>query len=179
MPTSKVFLYISMSLDGFIATEDDDLSWLDAMMVEGEDYNYGEMMARTGSYVVGRKTYDKVVDMVGEFPQQKNFPCYVITRQNISDQENLTFYDGDIQELVDRLKKEGRGDIYCDGGGQIVKLFMDAGLIDEYIISIIPTILGSGKRLFSGGTAPRKVKLTKEERFNSGLVQLRYEVVKK
>lgn len=179
MPTPKVFLYISMSLDGFIATEDDDLSWLDAMMLEGEDYNYGEVMARTGSYVVGRKTYDKVVEMVGEFPQRKNFPCYVITRQDIQDEENLTFYSGDVRELVDGLKKEGRGDIYCDGGGQIVKLFMNADLIDEYIISIIPTLLGSGKRLFSGGTTPRSIRLIKQERFSSGLVQLRYERLNK
>ncbi|WP_273444545.1 dihydrofolate reductase family protein [Neolewinella agarilytica] len=179
MPTPKVFLYISMSLDGFIATEDDDLSWLDAMMVEGEDYNYGEIMARTGSYVVGRKTYDKVVEMVGEFPQRKNFPCYVITRQKLLNEDNLTFHGGDVEALVNRLKKEGRGDIYCDGGSQVVKLFMEADLIDEYIISIVPALLGSGKRLFSGGATPGSIRLIKQEHFKSGLVQLRYERLKK
>jgi dihydrofolate reductase len=117
--------------------------------------------------------------MVGEFPQRKNFPCYVITRQNLPNEDNLTFHGGDVEALVNRLKKEGRGDIYCDGGGQIVKLFMEADLIDEYIISIIPTLLGSGKRLFSGGATPGSIRLIKQEQFSSGLVQLKYERLKK
>jgi dihydrofolate reductase len=172
---NKVILYISMSLDGFIAGEDNDLSWLSIVEKEGEDYGYFQFISTIGGYIVGRKTYDKVVEMVGNFPQAKDFPCYVITRQNIPSQENITFYNGEIRALIQKIKKETDKNIYCDGGGEIVKLFMDNDLIDRFIISIIPTILGNGKRLFIGNTASRKLKLKDTKRFETGLVQLTYD----
>ena len=113
--------------------------------------------------------------MINAFPQTQMYQCYVITRQDLLDEENLTFYNGDIGELVNKLKQEPGKNIYCDGGGQIVKLLMDQDLIDEYIISVIPTILGKGKRLFLGDTETLALKLKSEKVFDSGLVQLRYE----
>ncbi|MDB4285753.1 dihydrofolate reductase family protein [bacterium] len=170
----KVILYISMSLDGFIATEDDDLSWLSKVEKPGEDYGYGAFTANIDTYIVGRKTYDKVVEMVGTFPQANDYDCYIITRQEIPNTENLTFYNGDIVELIQQIREREGKHIYCDGGGQIVKLLMDNDLIDEYIVSIIPVILGSGKRLFIGNTPSREIKLISEKRFETGLVQVAY-----
>lgn len=43
MESRKVILYISMSVDGFIATQDDDLSWLSIVQSSGEDYGYNEL----------------------------------------------------------------------------------------------------------------------------------------
>jgi dihydrofolate reductase len=79
--------------------------------------------------------------------------------------------------LVDDLKRNGRKNIYCDGGGEIVHLLMENRLIDEYIISIIPTIRGDGKRLFLGGTPPSNITLRSVKKFESGLVQLRYSTI--
>ncbi|MCB9235060.1 MAG: dihydrofolate reductase [Bacteroidia bacterium] len=174
MKTRKVILFISMSLDGFIATSDDDLSWLDRMQVEGEDYGYQALIQQVDTYIVGRKTYSKVVDMLGKFPQQGQFDCYILTRQEIPSQPNLTFYQGNVADLIHKLRQKPGKHIYCDGGGEIVKLFMDHDLIDEYIISVIPTLLGEGKRLFRGGTAPRHIRLVDSKTYPSGLVQLKY-----
>lgn len=174
MSNRKLVLYISMSVDGFIATEDDDLSWLSDMQNTGDDYGYSDMCASADTYIVGRKTYDVVLDLVGHFPPAKQFKCYVITRCERKDDHGVEFYNGDVEKLIRKLKSEKGKHIYCDGGGEIVRLLMEKNLIDEYIISVIPTMLGSGKRLFIGGVPPISLKATEPKYYSSGLVQLRY-----
>ncbi len=175
MSNRKVVLYISTSLDGFIATKGDDLSWLSVVEQEGEDYGYGAMMERSDAYLVGRKTYEVVLGLTGgEFPQAKMYDCYVLTREDKQPENGVTFYNGDVEELINRLKSEEGKDIYCDGGGQVVQLLQEKDLIDEYIISVIPTLLGDGKRLFIGGVAPLSIELVETKQYDSGLVQLRY-----
>lgn len=164
-----------MSLDGFLATKDDDLSWLSMVEKEGEDYGYHALTASVDTYIVGRATYDVVMKLTGGvFPQAEMYDCYVITRQDRPDENGVTFYNGDIEELITNLKSEEGKDIYCDGGGQIVKLLMEKNLIDEYIISVMPIILGDGKRLFLGGTPGIKLKAKPSTYYDTGLVQLHY-----
>jgi dihydrofolate reductase len=175
MSNRKVILYISMSLDGFIATHDDDLSWLSIVQNGKEDYGYVDFNNQVDTYIVGRKTYEVVLKLTGgDFPQAKQHKCYVITRQDLPNKDGVTFFNGDLEELIITLKKEKGKHIYCDGGGEIVKLLMEKNLIDEYIISVIPTILGDGKRLFKGGINPLKLKAMPSKHFESGLVQLHY-----
>jgi len=176
MKERKLILYISMSLDGFLATKDDDLSWLSMIEKKGEDYGYEALQKRVDTYIVGRKTYDVVLKLTGGvFPQSEQYKCFVITRQEHKSKNGLTFYNGDIADLINKLKREKGKDIYCDGGGQIVKLLMDKNLIDEYIITIIPIILGDGKRLFLGQTASTKLKANGCKYFDTGAIQLHYE----
>ena len=174
MSQRKVILYISMSLDGFIAGNDDDLSFLSAMEQEGEDYGYAAFTANVDTYIVGRKTYEVVVNLIGSFPQAKQYDCYVLTRQALSNQDGITFYNGNIVELIQNLRQKEGKNIYCDGGGEVVHLFMEHDLIDEYIVSVVPTVLGRGKRLFLGKTQPRTIKLASVKEYETGLVQLRY-----
>ena len=125
---------------------------------------------------MGRRTYDVVRKLTGgDFPQARQYRCFVITRQERPDEDGVTFYNGKIDDLITRLKEEKGGSIYCDGGGQIVKLLMDKDLIDEYIISVIPVILGDGKRLFTGGTPRINLRAGQSVQYDTGLVQLRYE----
>lgn len=164
-----------MSLDGYIATKDDDLSWLSMVEKEGLDYGYSEMIKRADTYIVGRKTYDVILRLTGgEFPQAKLFDCYVITRQSKPPEDGVEFYNGNIETLVNRLKQEEGKDIYCDGGGQVVKMLMEHDLIDEFIISVIPILLGDGKQLFLEGIGTHKLELISSQFFETGLVQLHY-----
>ncbi len=175
MADRKLILYISMSLDGYLATKDDDISWLSMVEKTGEDYGYSEFTEQVDTYIVGNKTYETILKLTGgEFPQADLYKCYVITRQKKESEKGITFYNGDIKELVERLKKESGGHIYCDGGGQLVKLLMDHNLIDEYIISVIPILLGDGKRLFIGGTDSIKIQADSTRHYASGLIQVRY-----
>lgn len=175
MKERKVILYICMSLDGFIATEDDDISWLSVVEKEGEDYGYTEFVKSIDTYMVGRKTYDKVLQLTGGvFPQAEKFDCYVFTRQDRTDKNGIKFYKGDPAELISSLKSTEGKNIYCDGGAEIVKLLMEKNLIDEYIVSIVPIILGGGKRLFSGNTSRIHLNAQAAKYFETGMVQLHY-----
>lgn len=175
MADRKVVLYISMSVDGFIATKDDDLSWLSIVEKEGEDYGYLAFNETVDTYIVGRKTYEVVLKLTGGiFPQEDQHQCFIITRQEYIEHEKVTFYNGDIEELILKLKQAEGKNIYCDGGSEIVKLLMDKNLIDEYIISVIPVILGDGIRLFKGGTPKIGLIAKPSKYFDSGLVQLHY-----
>lgn len=175
MPNRKLILYISMSLDGFIATPEDDLSWLSIVEQAGEDYGYTALNDRVDTYIVGRRTYDVVLQLTGGvFPHAGHHTCYIITREPREAENGVSFYSGDLAELIHRLKQEEGKDIYCDGGGEIVKLLMEKNLIDEYIISIIPIILGDGKRLFKGGVPRINIQAMPTKQFASGLVQLHY-----
>jgi len=164
-----------MSLDGFIATKDDDLSWLSVIEQAGEDYGYNAMSERADAYIIGRATYDVVLKLTGgDFPAAKQFDCYAITRTERAPENGVTFYNGAIEDLIANLRtKEGK-DIYCDGGGQIVQLLQQKQLIDEYIISVIPVLLGDGKRLFLGDAPYADLELKKATPYASGLVQLHY-----
>jgi len=164
-----------MSLDGFIATENDDLSWLNAVQKDGEDYGYHDFSCTVDTYIIGRKTYDVVKQLLdGKFPQSEQFDCYVITRKEREPENGVTFYNGNITELISGIRSKEGKDIYCDGGGEIVNLLMKKDLIDEYIVSVIPIILGNGKRLFLGDTPTIKLAAQPSKQFDSGLVQLRY-----
>lgn len=175
----KLVLYISMSLDGFIATKEDDLSWLSTVQVEGEDYGYEAFNETVDTYIVGRRTYEVVLGLTGGvFPAAEKHQCYVITKQERADENGVTFYNSSIEDLVNDLMAQEGKNIYCDGGAQIVQLLLQKNLIDEFIISVIPILLGDGKRLFLGDSPLTKLKLLESKQYESGLVQLRYSNVK-
>lgn len=171
----KLVLYISMSLDGFIATNDDDLSWLSILEAKDEDYGYKDFMETVDTYIVGRKTYETILSLTGGvFSQSEILDCYVITRQERKDENGVTFFNRDLGNLIHDLKQRPGKNIYCDGGAQIVNLLMKSDLIDEYIISIIPIMLGDGKRLFIGETPQINIEALPGKHYESGLIQLHY-----
>lgn len=167
-----------MSLDGFIAKNNDDISWLSIVEKEGEDYGYEAFNKTVDTYIVGRKTYDVVLKLTGgKFPAADRLQCFVLTSSVRKPERGINFYSGDIVNLVQKLKSTNGRNIYCDGGSIVVKSLMDNNLIDEYIISVIPVLLGSGKRLFKGETPMIGLKLKSSKEFETGLVQLHYERV--
>jgi len=170
----RVVLFIAMSLDGFIATKNNELDWLSIVETPNEDYGYEKFIQGVDTVIMGRKTYDKVLSFGVDFPH-KGRKCYVITRTRTGIDNNVEYYSGNLKNLIeDLLNGEGKN-IFIDGGAEIVNDLLKVDMIDEFIISIIPIFLGSGIRLFKDGRLkqPLKLKCTKE--FASGLVQLWYE----
>ncbi len=164
-----------MSLDGYIAKPNDDLSFLKLVEKEGEDYGYTEFMSQIDTIIIGRKTYDYVVREIGSSHYdngQRN--VYVITRTKRPPIGRTIFYTGDIPQLVDRLKSENGKNIYCDGGGEIINELLRHDLVDEFIISVIPVFLGTGKRLFNDGRPEQLLEFITAKAFDSGLTQLHY-----
>lgn len=173
----KLVLYISMSLDGYIAKPNDDLSFLYLVAKEGEDYGYNDFIATVDTVILGRKTYDWVVNQV-DFPHADK-DAYIITRTPRPSIGKTHFYTGNLKELVITLKKEAGKSIFCDGGAEIVHELLKEELIDELIISVIPILVGEGTKLFKDSHPEQVLALISCKPFDTGLVQLHYKTLKK
>lgn len=169
----KVILYIAASLDGYIATRDEDLGFLSLVEQPGEDYGYNAFIQTVDVVILGRRTYDKVLSFGIDFPHADK-ECYILTRTPREQEGNIRFYNGDLKTLVASLKaKEGKN-IFVDGGADVVNTMMKEDLIDEYVVSIIPIFLGDGIRLFQNGRPEHNIELAGSKSFEKGLVQLHY-----
>jgi len=171
----KISLFIATSLDGYIAKPNDDLSFLKIVEKEGEDYGYAEFTSKIDTIIIGRKTYDYVLNEVGaSYYDNGQRDVYVITRTKKPQVGRTIFYTGSIIDLVKRLKSEKGKNIYCDGGAEVVNELVKNDLIDEFTISIIPVLLGNGTRLFKDGRPEQILELIKAQTFETGLTQLYY-----
>ncbi len=171
----KVIVYIAMSMDGYIAKPNDDLSFLSVVEQEGNDYGYAEFVKTIDTVIVGRKTYDWVMSKVATFPHE-NKETFVITRTARPSEGNINFYSGNINDLVVSLKEIEGMNIFIDGGAEVVNMLLQYRLVDEFIISVIPILVGDGTRLFASGAPEQNLKLLYTEQFDTGLLQLHYRV---
>ncbi|MFM1999374.1 MAG: dihydrofolate reductase family protein [Bacteroidota bacterium] len=169
----QVILYISMSLDGYIAGKDDSLDFLAMVDQEGEDYGYNDFVKSIDAVIIGRKTYEKVIAMGYDYPHTEK-DVYILTRTARPSIGNFKFYSEDLSELVNRLKSQAGKNIYCDGGADIANELMKNDLVDEFIISVIPVLLGEGIKLFKDGRPKQILELVTSKQFDKGLVQLHY-----
>lgn len=172
----KLILYISMSLDGFIADAKDNLDFLSQVEKEGEDYGYHEFTSTVDTVIIGRKSYEKVLSMGFDYPHTEK-KVYIITKSKRLDIGSFEFYSGRIQELISMLKKMPGKDIYCDGGAQLANEIFRNKQFDEIIISIIPVLLGKGIRLFDNERPIQQLQVVSIKNFEKGLVQLHYKCI--
>jgi dihydrofolate reductase len=162
-----------MSLDGFIAGPDGDISFLLPIDKEGEDYGYTDFIEKVDTVVLGRKTYDKILSMGIEKPYGQR-EVYILTHSPQEDKGPLHYYSGSLKELILQFKHQNGKNIYCDGGADTIHQLLADDLIDEMIISIIPVLLGEGIALFKGGLPTQKLSLVSVSPYKNGLVKLHY-----
>lgn len=174
--TRKLVIFIATSLDGYIATEDDSLEWL--FKVEGEgDNGYSEFYETIDTMLLGRRTYDWLVEQVkGDFPH-KDKQCFVFSKSVKRQDAYVNFIEEDVATFVERLKQEEGSNIWCVGGGELIHALLTANLVDEFIVTVAPVILGKGIRLFKEGDYGYELVLKGTKRFNQ-FVELHYEVKK-
>lgn len=162
-----------MSLDGYIAKPNDDLGFLSIVEKEGEDYGYADFVKTVDTVILGRKTYDWIMSQVPNFLHADK-DTYVITRTLRPRINRTKFYTGNIKDLILRLKQEQGQNIFIDGGAEIVNELLKQKLIDEFIISVIPILVGEGTRLFNDGRPEQNLELLDVRKFETGLTQLHY-----
>jgi dihydrofolate reductase len=178
MEERSLILYIACSLDGYIAKPNDDLSYLTMVQIEGEDYGYQDFISNVDTVVLGRRTFDWVMNQVDRFPHSDK-ETYIITRTDRPNKENITFYTGELKELINGLKRKQGKNIFCDGGAEIVNELLREQLFDELIISVIPVLVGDGIRLFHDGRPEQGLEFVSVKSFDTGLVQLHYKMTEK
>lgn len=143
----KIKLYITASLDGYIAPPDGDLDWLIGYPVASkEDHNF--FLDSVGTVLIGGNTYRGMLCMDILWPY-KDKMVFVVTRHPVMKREDVTFITENAIETISELKKGNGKDIWLAGGAKLISLLLDNGLIDEMIITYIPVTLEEGIPLFS------------------------------
>ncbi len=172
----KVVLFIAMSLDGYIADRNGGVNWLDGQDASAETEDAYAKFAKTiDTVIMGWKTYAQVTTELS--PSQwvyDDFTSYVITHRETPSTEKIKFVSESPADLVKRLRKQAGKDIWICGGASIVQQLMDADLIDRFHISIIPTVLGDGVRLFENRRRELKLRLLSAKSYN-GITEVIYE----
>ncbi|MDD1504066.1 dihydrofolate reductase family protein [Lysinibacillus sp. CNPSo 3705] len=171
----EIILYIATSLDGFIAKENDDLQWLEETEGEG-DAGYSDMYQSIDTIIMGKRTYDYVVDHIKPFPYLDK-KCYVFTTSRSGKNEHVEFVNEDIVAFTKKLREQDGSKIWMVGGAGILDPFIKEQLIDEIIITVTPHLLGSGIPLFKENNPFQDLELVNTQRFGQ-MVQMHYKVKK-
>ncbi len=169
-------MYIATSLDGFIAREDGSIDWLTEYEKAETDYGYSEFYASIGTVLMGRKTYEQVLGF-GQWPYgEKN--VYVFTRQKepLHREKNVEFVSGDIGEFTRQLRENTDKDIWLVGGSQLIKVFLKENLVQDLIVFVVPVILGGGIPLFDHIGKEIRLKTSRVEKYENGLVRVEYQI---
>ncbi len=181
----KVILDLAVSLDGFIEGKNGETDWC----VMDEDMDFTKFLSNVDAILYGRKSYD----LWGEYiPEKESSDLerriwelvhskkkYVFSKTLTQMDSNVIIINNNVEEEVNKLKKEPGKDIWLYGGASLITTFMNLGLVDEYRLSVHPVILGSGKPLFDDIKQGKELELVDTRRFSSGVVQLCYRSTKK
>jgi dihydrofolate reductase len=168
----NIILYIASSLDGYIARPDGAVDWLELEQGVG-DYGYEAFYASVDALVMGRKTYDFCLS-VDEWPYAGK-QTFVLTGQNLQSQRAaVKFLMGDVRQCVQSIANQGYHTLWLVGGGTLVQEFCRYSLIDQYIIFIMPILLGTGIPLFPEFHNNIRLELASEQTFPGGVVKLHY-----
>lgn len=168
-PLNRV--YIAVSLDGFIATADGGVGWLDDY--ESEDFGYDEFSAAIGTVVMGRSTFDQVLGF-GDWPYADKRSIVVTSHPVSQTPIDTEAYNGDIPSLIAQLERQDGGGVWIVGGATLIRAFLEQGAIDMMELFVMPRLLGSGVRLFDFLSREQELVLASSHPYPSGVVKLTY-----
>lgn len=174
----RISVFIATSLDGYIARIDGSLDWLEAQnarIPSGEDCGYGVFMAGIDLLLMGRETFDQV----------STFPAWpyngkrviVLSHRPLAGPHaaHVERRAGEPAEILRSLQGDGVRHVYLDGG-RTIQDFLRAGLVDDLVITSVPVLLGSGRRLFGELAEDVVLEALSSQIYPFGFVQTAYRV---
>ena len=171
----KISLFIAMSLDGYIADSKGSVNWLTGQGNDDDSIDaYSEFVKDIDTVVMGWNTYHQIVTELSpdEWVYQ-DFTTYVVTHNQQASSDKIRFANESPVALVKRLREENGKGIWICGGANLIQQLVKEDVINCYYITVIPTILGSGIRLFEKVDHEIKLKLLKTQSYN-GMTDLIY-----
>lgn len=168
----KIILSLAMSLDGYICDTNGGFEFIHGdgnnSLDTDEKFDYKEFIKTLDYIVMGKTCYNQ--NLHKDYTNQK---ILVATNEKLSNYDNIEFISGDILHIVKEKTKNSEKDTFLFGGGVTIKPFIENNEIDTYIIAILPTILGAGKKLFLGNHVEHRLEL-KKYISDEGIVILTY-----
>lgn len=180
---SKTILEIALTVDGFVAGQNDEQDWLEGFE-DLSEFGFDEFIASIGAIIIGRRSYDLGIEQ-GWFKGDTygDSPIFVISNEIPKEQSkdaDFRFVTSEIDDLHHQaLQAAGDKNIYVFGGPNLVQQLLDKNLLDEVRLNYVPVLLGQGIALFSSNSNTRKrLKLIETKQFSNGLSRLHYRVLK-
>jgi dihydrofolate reductase len=177
MPDRKIIVHIAASADGYIARADGDLQWLTSRPAPEGFYGMHAFAKTIDTKVLGRKTYEESLKLGAKYDDDDRIVVFSHQAPPPGVPRSVQFVNEAIDAFVQRLRAQPGKDIWLMGGGEIIAAFLDAKAIDEFVISMVPVFIGDGIPLIARRHRHIPLELISTERFDDGLVQLRYGVI--
>jgi len=177
----KIIVYIATSADGFIARSDGSFDWLDRPRPK-DNYGMEAFYSSIDTILWGRKTCDMALEFQKKGVAGTGFDTrvknYVFTHRvpESAAPASVEFVSEPIKAFAARLRSIKGKDVWMMGGAGIIGSFLDAGEIDEFVISVVPTFIGEGIPLIAAGRRTVPLELMSCMKFPDGVVQLHYAV---
>lgn len=172
MARPQISVFAAVSLDGFLATTDDDLAWLEEAGDPADDHGFDALVESVDAVAMGRRTWDHIAE-IADLPYRDR-PLFVFThRPPAAPRPGVTFWERTPHEAVEAWAHQGYRSVYVDGG-TVVSSFLAADLVDDLTVTLVPMLLGDGRPLFHPADKQQRLELVGATPFASGLVTLRY-----
>ena len=179
----KITIHMVSSLDGYIAKKDNSVSWFETSDkyekgVSGQD---PEVFLKTiDCYVMGARTYEHALELSKLYGwAYGDTPTIVLTNRNLPvERQNIEFYSGDLNKLVNERLKPNYKNVWLAGGAKLARDFIRLNLADEIRQTILPILLGDGIPFFDQIKQEQALHLKDVTAYKNGMVELCYEIKK-
>lgn len=169
-PRPRFRVYIAQSLDGFIASPDGTIDWLEPF--PGPTFGFDEFIETIDLIVMGRISYEQVKGF-GDWPYAGT-PTMVLTSSPIDPPApDVSAWRRGPAELVDEAVRSELSEVWVMGGAATIGAFLDLKRIDQMDVFVLPLLLGAGVPL-SGASEPRALDLNAVDALAHGVVKLEY-----
>jgi dihydrofolate reductase len=177
----QLTVHMVSSVDGMIAKLDNSMSWFETTDfyengVAGEDP--ATFLKTIDCYVMGANTYALALELSKNYGwAYGDTPTVVVTNRNLPlERKNITFYSGDLRQLVNEQLKPNYNNVWLVGGAALVKEFIRLQLVHQIRVSILPIILGDGLPFFNHIGQEQALHLKDAKAYKNGMVELWYKV---
>jgi len=176
VPHRKIIVNIATSADGYVARPDGNLDWLTERPAPKGFYGLPEFERSTDAKILGRKTFDRSLQMGARFSERAVHYVFSRGRPPASVPAGVHFVTESIGAFAERLRTQAGKNVWMMGGGEIIGSFLDEEAIDQFIITVVPTFIGEGIPLLAPRHREVALRLLGVQQFPDGVVQLHYEV---
>jgi len=170
----EIVYYVATSLDGYIATPDGGVGWLDTFNDPDIDYGFEDFYASVDAIVMGSGTYE--FSLTQDEWMAPDTPTWVFTKRDLPLLDpGITLTSDSPASIVTEMSGKGLKSAWLMGGGKLATSFRQAGLITRYVVSFMPVILGEGIPLFAPGGTLDALELVEGKVFPNYVVMFIYE----
>lgn len=179
----KITIHMVSSLDGIIAKTDNSVSWFETTDFYEKGVtapNTEEFLKTIDCYLMGAETYEHALELSRSYGwAYGDTPTIIMTHRDLPvERQNIEFYSGDLNKLVNERLKPNYKNVWLVGGAMLVKDFIRLKLADEIRVSVLPIILGNGRLFFDHIGQEQTLHLKDVTAYKSGMVELCYEIKK-